>query len=844
MRRHRLGTTHLRRLLRASLFGLVLGALLATPAIAQERESVRETQIREILLKCDGATPAQLWQLSDALIEMGAPARRPLMKAISEASVPGRLCLLRALVGLDSTTFAAAELLKIATNEELDLSDRLIALELIGVSEEPDAEEGVLELLFALDPKVRLSAARALWRLETPRKSKAKQVFRDFLKAQDPDLRAEGALALAEIGDGRQPGVRKELRVLATEPGLRGKLANAYIKRLMLEDAISRMQAKAERGTARAGSGRWEHLDEMHRILREYYDIQSQVPDKRLREAAAHGMLEIPEDPNTSFLTPEEHTRWEEDMDPSYGGIGALIDPESNDFRILRPFFGGPAWKNEIKAGDQIVGVNGKNIAGLDSAEVIREIKGPPGTPVTLTIYRAGWTKSKDIKVIRAKIVLPTVSHRMLPGRIGFMIISNFGDDTGTQFVEQLKELESVEGGMAGLIIDLRWNPGGSLRTVKECLTPFLKEREPIATVRGRAIPRIERHFAGRPDRERNYPISVLINSRSASGAELMSGVLQHYSKSSERALALDPYVDAIVLGKPSYGKGTVQYKLELKSWPGEKFTDSARRNGWWNPGEPLTRDKNGNHRFDPGDEWIDRPTRNGRWDDGEAWEDLNGNGKWDEGEKFEDRNKDGVWNPAETFEDKNGNKVYDYGAAMRVTVARYYLPSGKNFTRERVETPDGFVYKGGVIPDIEIEPEPMKASSRAESLELQQTEILKDYVRARWDKHKDTFRKLAHFDGRDPSAYPDFDALYESLNTRLTKQELRKVLRVRVRRAVANELGGEIHGDLSDDPGLRRAVWEVLRRMNADLSTISEYAKLKANGGGPTKDAAKSTPK
>ena len=163
--------------------------------------------------------------------------------------------------------------------------------------------------------------------------------------------------------------------------------------------------------------------------------------------------------------------------------------------------------------------------------------------------------------------------------------------------------------------------------------------------------------------------------------------------------------------------------------------------------------------------------------------------------------------------------------------MARYYLPSGKNFTRTPVKRDGDTVFEGGVIPDIDIDRKPMKASHRAEFFEIQQTNKLRDYIRARWTDHKETFRKLAYFDGRDPSQYPDFDDLYDALDTRLTKQELRRALRIEVRRAVANEIGEEIRGDLSDDVVLRRGVLEILRRLKVDPTTVTEYAELGKNG-------------
>lgn len=811
----------------AAAFLLALFAI--GPAGAQDAPgSVRELQVREILASLEGGSVAAIWSRSEELVRLGQPAVRAIRSAVPKATVEGKLAALRALVELDQQTFAASELLKLARDESLALPHRLLALELVGRAEEPDSESDLVELLEALNPQLRIGAARALWRLGTPRSQLAKDALREVLRSADPELRAEGAIALAGIGDSGTPGVLEALRDLSKEPGPRGQLAAALYDKLTLQDVVTRLRAKAEAGSEglAARDGVWAHLDEIRHILDTQYDSKERIPLEAMRARAARGLLDLPDDPHTAFLDPDEHREWLMTLDPHYGGIGALIDTNAKDvFRILRPFFGGPAWKADIRTGDVITAVNGVPTEGRKAEEIIKQVKGPPGTPVVLTILREGWAEARDIEVIRARIVLPTVHARMLPGEVGYIEITNFGDDTGNAFAKELRALEAR--GMRGLVIDLRWNPGGSLATVKECLTPFLEPRELICTVASsRHGGRVEPHRSGVPDRRRDYPISVLVNERSASGAELMSGVLQHYSTRSAKAAAEKRYVDALVLGKESFGKGTVQTKVNLASWPGERFFDEPRKNGQWDPGEHF-HDANRNGLWDPGEPFDDVARPNGRWDEGEAWEDKNGNGAWDAGESFEDANGDGVWNGPERFEDADGDGAYDHGAAVKFTIARYYLPGGKNFTRERVQKDGGYVWVGGVVPDIELDQPKLLASHVAEFQELSQSGKLRDYVRSRWERHKDVFYALALEDGRDPSRYPDFDAVYAETGTRLTRQEFRRALRIEVRREVSNDMGREIVADLSDDVVLRRGCEEVLRRLAVDPASVPELASI-----------------
>jgi len=812
---------------------LLLAALVvAAPSLRAQEEghSLRETQVKEILQSCKGATIPQIWQHADELASLGQAAKRIIQNEVSGAGVEGRLAGLSALIKLDSPTFAAGKLMDIAADEAAGIDYRLAALELVGQTEETDVEDGLTELLVSYNPQLRIGAARALWALDGRQKQRAKDTLREFLKSSDPDLRAQGALALGEMGDSETPEVLAILRDLSREPGLRGKYAGALYSNLNYQRTIQMREAEDEAGAAQnRGSGLWRHLDEIHQYIKDAYDLADEANDETLRVGAAKGMLNFPDDPHTMFFSPEEYREFlhgSDGVDPSYGGIGAFIDTNVKDsFRILRPIFGGPAWKADIQGGDDIIAVNGQPTLGRSTTDIIKDIKGQPGTEVILTIYREGWAEPKDVKVIRARIILPTVFSRMLPGKVGYLQIAQFSSDTGKEMMDHLLALEAD--GMRGLVLDLRDNPGGLLQSVQDCLTAFLKSRELVCTAKGR-IGYHRKYYAGSPDKERRYPISVLVSGRSASGAELMSGVLQYYSKSSQIGTAEDPYVDAVVMGSTTFGKGSMQSTFPLHTWPGEKFVDEARKNGLYDPGEKFT-DTNGNRRWDPGEPFEDLARKNERWDDAEVWEDLNGNGHWDPGEKFEDANGDGIWNPREDFTDANGNGEYDYGAAVKMSVARYYLPGGTNFTRKRVfdENEQKYKTEGGVVPDIAIEQERMDIANLVELRDLQTKGVFDQYVKERWDANQDAFRELAMFDGRDPARYPGFDEFYKGLRTRLTEQEVRRGLRLAVRRRVEVEQGKEILGDLSDDNVLLRGAHEVLRRLGEDPESIPEYRSL-----------------
>ena len=214
----------------ALVCGVAILALSTLPTDLNAQEaggSMRDAKVGEILRAARGAEAGELGRYSDSLVGLGSSAKRAILRGLKGADTPGKLAGLRALLELGSPTLAAEKLLDIANEEQEKIPYRLVAIELVGASEELDTEEGLLDLLTELNPQIRIAAARALWRLEANASDRAKDVLREFLNSTNPELRAQGALALAEIGDAETPGVRQELRRLRREPGSRGQVARA-----------------------------------------------------------------------------------------------------------------------------------------------------------------------------------------------------------------------------------------------------------------------------------------------------------------------------------------------------------------------------------------------------------------------------------------------------------------------------------------------------------------------------------------------------------------------------------------------------------------------------------------
>ena len=253
---------------------------------------------------------------------------------------------------------------------------------------------------------------------------------------------------------------------------------------------------------------------------------------------------------------------------------------------------------------------------------------------------------------------------------------------------------------------------------------------------------------------------------------------------------------------------------------------DVPRRNGRWDEDEWFD-DENGNGEYDPGEKFHDLLRRNGAWDRGEKFVDLNHNGKWDEGESYTDSNFNGQYDPDEDFIDENGNGKFDYGPVLKLTVAKYYLPDGKSIDREVNENGETTV-RGGIEPHVEIKSKKIKRVN-LDSIE-KAADKLKKYVDESYKPHTELFNRLAICDNFDYTQYPAFEEFYQSLDTPLTKEEVRHYLRFLVRRRVSDEMGRELLGDYQEDIQLQKAVEVLLGKLGMDAGAFPEYRFFKRN--------------
>lgn len=282
------------------------------------------------------------------------------------------------------------------------------------------------------------------------------------------------------------------------------------------------------------------------------------VDSKELIENAIQGMVHSL-DPHSSFLPPEDFKELQVDTQGEFTGIGIQITLKDGMVTVISPIEGTPAYKAGIEAGDKIVKVDGTTIKDLH--EAVKMMRGPKGTPVGVTVLRKGVTEPIEFHLIRDKIPIRSVKHSILKPGYGFVRITNFSVNTTDDLKTALKDLETKDMPLKGLILDMRNNPGGLLDQAIGVSDLFLDTGE-IVSIKGRQErnTRIFRATSDDDDAKRDYPIVALINSGSASASEIVAGALQDNKR-------------ALILGTASFGKGSVQSVEPLRGGAGLKLT-------------------------------------------------------------------------------------------------------------------------------------------------------------------------------------------------------------------------------------------------------------------------------
>ena len=311
-----------------------------------------------------------------------------------------------------------------------------------------------------------------------------------------------------------------------------------------------------------------EENPDVYQYLKMFSDVLNIVQDnyvekadvKKLMYGAVSGMLrEL--DPHSSFLKPEEYKELQVETKGKFGGLGIEITMRDGVLTVVSPLEGTPADKAGIQAGDQIIRIDDQPTQDLSLTEAVQKMRGPKGTKVKLTIIRKGERKPLEFDLVRDTISIQSVKWRTLESGYGYVRVSSFQSGTASDLRKALDQLEQENQPLQGLVLDMRNDPGGLLDQAVEVADEFINEGLIVYTG-GRLENQKMRFEAHKNSKPRNYPVVVLVNSGSASASEIVAGALQDHKR-------------AIVLGEPTFGKGSVQTVIPLSDGAALRLTTS-----------------------------------------------------------------------------------------------------------------------------------------------------------------------------------------------------------------------------------------------------------------------------
>jgi carboxyl-terminal processing protease len=281
------------------------------------------------------------------------------------------------------------------------------------------------------------------------------------------------------------------------------------------------------------------------------------VDDKKVLEDAIRGMI-AGLDPHSSYLEPDAFEELQEHTTGEFGGVGVEITQEDGFIRVISPIDDTPAEKAGIKAGDIITRVDGESVQSIGVDETINHMRGEPGSKIKLTIIREGVQKPLELTITRDIIKVTSVKSRSLGNGFGYVRITQFQSNTGSDLKKTLKKLQA-ETPLTGVVLDLRNNPGGVLQAAVEVVDAFV-DGGLIVYTEGRINSADTQFNATKAMSVGNVPVVVLINSGSASASEIVAGALQDQKR-------------AVIMGTTSFGKGSVQTVLPLSDDRALKLT-------------------------------------------------------------------------------------------------------------------------------------------------------------------------------------------------------------------------------------------------------------------------------
>jgi carboxyl-terminal processing protease len=300
-------------------------------------------------------------------------------------------------------------------------------------------------------------------------------------------------------------------------------------------------------------------------LIRQDYVDENKTSYHDLVNAAMKGMLSSL-DPHSQFMDPDDFRDMQDDTRSRFNGLGIEVSMKNGLPTVITAMEDTPAAKAGILSGDQILRINGISTERMDLQDAINVLRGPAGAKLTLTLLRPSTKEIKEYALQRAEIKIQSVKGARLldpeltgPFKIGYVRLVQFNEPTADELSKALDELQKQ--GLQGLVLDLRNNPGGLLNSAVDVCAQFLPPNTKVVSTQGRVASQQHDYSTSGVKKERpNFPMVVLINEGSASGAEIVAGALKDLHR-------------AVLVGETTFGKGSVQNVLQLPDGSAVRFT-------------------------------------------------------------------------------------------------------------------------------------------------------------------------------------------------------------------------------------------------------------------------------
>jgi carboxyl-terminal processing protease len=364
---------------------------------------------------------------------------------------------------------------------------------------------------------------------------------------------------------------------------MRRKLLFGFLSLLVIFNVVVGLRVLVSNASADSDDAGYENLTVFTRalqLIRQDYVDPSKIGYKDLTYSALHGMLSAL-DPHSQFMEPPDYRGMRDETRSEFGGLGIVVSTKDGLLTVISPMEDSPGFRAGILPGDQILRINGKTTEKMSLQDAIELLRGEPGQKVTLTIYRPSSKQTRDYSLQREIIKVASVKDakildQTLTGnfKLGYVRITQFNEPTAQELNRKLGELEAQ--GMQALIVDLRYNPGGLLTSAVDVCGLFLPPKTMVVYTEGRDTSQRREYFTDKNAKPHdNFPVVLLVNSGSASGAEIVAGALKDLNR-------------AILVGETTFGKGSVQSVIQLPGGSALRLTTAK----YYTPGKQVINEK------------------------------------------------------------------------------------------------------------------------------------------------------------------------------------------------------------------------------------------------------------